>query len=183
MTTKEELQRLKNEQHKEIEMQEQKPATKNQEPVAKLKAQGEDSRLGDEEKKKQQIAEAQANQLKKNKFVMESDTESDSILADYKTRYAQESWYKEPKTVDGRTEFTFPGPEDACQFFQAQAEKNRTFVICDAETNHVVAYSNGDGIMRHADGKEFEKGDRFEPSKTAFKDFTMPSAAAKPSMR
>lgn len=48
-------------------------------------------------------------------------------------------------------------------FFLSQAQKNRGFKVYD-EQMRLVAYSNGNGILHHANGEVFKTGDSFKPA-------------------
>lgn len=89
---------------------------------------------------------------------IKSDNISD-IIADYKKQFGDKDWYEEPKVEDGKVTLRFQTMEELTDFLQGQAQKNRKFVVIDAATNQVMAYSNGDGTLYHGNGKPFAKGD------------------------
>ena len=97
----------------------------------------------------------------------------DPIINDYKAQYSGKEWYKEPEVKDGKTYLTFPSEEEIGKFFTGQAEKERPFTLIDAQTNKVLAYSNGDGKLYNGSGKEYEGG-KFEPSTEDFSSFKIP---------
>ncbi|HFY0601834.1 TPA: Dot/Icm T4SS effector CegC4 [Legionella pneumophila] len=124
----------------------------------------------------QMTSQQMEEELKKRGPVKEVDVKGkdiDPIIADYKKLYSKESWYKEPETKDGKTHLTFPSQEAAGTFFRDQAEKNRSFIVIDATTNKVLAYSNGDGKLYNGNGSLYQGGD-FKASKEDFTSFKMP---------
>ncbi|RUR21738.1 type IV secretion protein Dot [Legionella qingyii] len=95
------------------------------------------------------------------------------IIEDYKRKYGEQSWYKEPEEKDGKVTLTFPSQEEVGIFFEAQARENRSFIIVDNKTNEVIAYSNGDGNLYNGNGSVYEGGE-FQSSNQSISDFTMP---------
>ncbi|MFO9101080.1 Dot/Icm T4SS effector CegC4 [Legionella pneumophila] len=124
----------------------------------------------------QMTSQQMEEELKKRGPVKEVEVKGkdiDPIIEDYKKLYSKESWYKEPETKDGKTHLTFPSQEAAGTFFRDQAEKNRSFIVIDAATNKVLAYSNGDGKLYNGNGSIYQGGD-FKASKEDFTSFKMP---------
>ena len=57
-------------------------------------------------------------------------------------------WYKAPVTNEnGRTQFSFPDEETCMSFFGEIAEQHQKFIVLDATTGEVLAYSTGDGNL------------------------------------
>lgn len=96
------------------------------------------------------------------------------IIDDYRKKFGKEDWYKEPEAKNGKVDLTFPSKEALTNFIQEQADQNRPFVVVDAKTNQVMAYSNGDGTLYHGDGKPFVDGDELSLSGGDINDFRMP---------
>ncbi len=120
------------------------------------------------------------DELQKSAAPEEADFKSsnmDEILADYKKKFGEEEWYQEPKVDGNKVTLTFASKEALSDFAQEQAEKNRPFVVVDAKTQQVMAYSNGDGKLYHGNGKEFNKGDELRPCGGHIDDFKMPLSA------
>jgi hypothetical protein len=117
------------------------------------------------------------DELKKSAPEQEVSVKSNNlndIIDDYKKKFGQEDWYKEPEAKNGKVDLVFPSKEAASNFMLEQAEKNRPFVVVDGKTNQVMAYSNGDGTLYHGDGKPFAKGDELSPSGGDINNFRMP---------
>ncbi|MCW8444530.1 type IV secretion protein Dot [Fluoribacter gormanii] len=95
------------------------------------------------------------------------------IIEDYKRKYGEQSWYKEPEEQDGKVTLTFPSEEEVGIFFEGQARDNRSFIIVDNKTNEVIAYSNGDGNLYNGNGSVYEGG-KFQSSNQRLSDFRMP---------
>ncbi len=115
-------------------------------------------------------------ELKKKGPVQSVEVESkdlDPIVEDYIKQFGKQSWYRKPETTDGRTNLTFPSQEEAGNFFKAQAEKNRSFIIVDDKTNKVIAYSNGDGKLYNGNDSVYNGG-AFQTSNKDLADFIMP---------
>jgi hypothetical protein len=60
---------------------------------------------------------------------------------------------------DGSTEFSFPSPEEAGDFFEARAKEGHAFELRDAKTKEIIATSKGDGHMYRPDGTVFGPGE------------------------
>ena len=103
-----------------------------------------------------------------------SEDVSNAILNEYRARYRNTDWYKEPEIKDGKISITFPSEIEMGNFFKDQAEQNRSFIVVDGNTNQVIAYSNGDGKLYHGNGSEYDGGD-FQRSAGTLADFKMPS--------
>lgn len=128
----------------------------------------------------QMSSQQMEEELKKRGPVKEVDVKSkdiDAIVEDYKKLYSKESWYKEPETKDGKTTLTFPSQEALGDFLKGQAEKNRSFVVVDAATNKVLAYSNGDGKLYNGNKTPYTGGE-FQASDKEFSHFKMPEREA-----
>lgn len=106
-------------------------------------------------------------------------SESKVILDSYQTKatHADGSYkegYKKPDIKeDGSIALSFPKPEDAGEFFQAQAKAGVPFMVVDAKTNKVMAYSNGDGTMKNGDGTPYEAKKPLEANGPSKDDFDM----------
>lgn len=126
-------------------------------------------------------AELPVSQLEAKLLELDSATASvssehiEELIADYNEAYAGDEHYEEPKVEDDNTvRFKFSSKEECAKFFMKQCEKNQPFVMFDPATKNVTAYSNGDGKLYHADGKEFKVGDEFKPSDKKQEDFEIP---------
>lgn len=105
----------------------------------------------------------------------DSKQEFDDLAAAYNAMFGGKPGYKPPVVkADGSVGFSFPNKGDAEAFCLSQAQQGRRMVIIDQQTMTVMGYSNGDGILYHADGQEFQEGDTLKPSKIADADFTLP---------
>lgn len=116
--------------------------------------------------------------LSTKKATVKSD-ELDLMLEDYNNLYpeercSKEPWYKKPEMKDGKMELAFPSEKAMTDFFEDQSSKNRAFMVVDAQTNKVMAYSNGDGKLYHGNGTEFKSGDKLTPSGVDLAQFQMP---------
>lgn len=120
-----------------------------------------------------------------HKVIDLSSSESDDmalIIKDYNKLYSKESWYKEPVTHNGKTSLTFPSETHLADFMMDQSDKHRKFIVVDGKTNKVIAYSDGDGILHHGDGKEFKPGDKPTPSDMDLGEFMAQRASSVSSM-
>lgn len=120
-------------------------------------------------------------QAKKKQSVMVQSADMERLLKDYK-KFCQSQ--KPPIEVkddqlkpddEGRVTFDFKTPEQMTDFFKQQAADGNRFVMIDAETNKVLAYSNGDGkLYRPGLGKDKEPeeitGKSLMPTKEQMKD-------------
>lgn len=97
------------------------------------------------------------------------------IIEEYKKRYGNEEWYKEPQTqedkVNGRytAELFFPLEEDAIKFMRAMAAQGHKFIVYTLKERQVLAYSNGDGTLYNSNEEPFTQTDKFvalKPLKT-----------------
>ena len=124
----------------------------------------------------QMSSQQMEEELKKKGLMKKVGVESEDsklILEDYKRKYGEESWYKEPEEKDGKTTLTFPSEEEVGIFFGEQAKANRSFILVDHETKKVIAYSNGDGTLYNGNGSVYEGG-KFQSSNQSISDFIMP---------
>ncbi|WP_133137817.1 hypothetical protein [Legionella rowbothamii] len=107
--------------------------------------------------------------------VSASSENIEELIADFNEAYAGDEHYEEPKVEDDNTvSLKFSSKEECAKFFMKQCEKGQAFVMFDPATKNVTAYSNGDGKLYHADGKEFKEGDEFKPSEKTKEDFEIP---------
>ena len=98
--------------------------------------------------------------------------QEDPMHEAYLARFRGKPGYIAPtRTAQGQPIYAFPTKEEAASFFQEQAAKYTLFILTDTDTDHVIAFSNGDGKMYHPDGKEFGKQDPFTPSTTSWDTF------------
>ena len=127
----------------------------------------------------QEIQEALDKALNPQTMTVES-IHKKSILAAYDEKYMTEdnkTKYKPgygAQEKNGKFALQFPEPKEASVFFAEQAKLNRKFVVIDANSGLVLAYSNGnDGKLYGTDHKEFSvgtdpfkqtvKGEKFDP--------------------
>ena len=93
----------------------------------------------------------------------------DDMIAAY-DKYAKDNGkYKEgfaaPKQLpDGRLQVQFPGPKEAKEFFQQQAEAKNPFIVSN-DKGEVIAYSNGDGKLYDSERNEVAEGTSFDQLK------------------
>ncbi|KTD65593.1 substrate of the Dot/Icm secretion system [Legionella santicrucis] len=120
-------------------------------------------------------------EAKKKQSVLVQSADMERLLKDYK-KFCQSQ--KPPIEVnedklkpdeEGKVSFDFKTPEQMTDFFKQQAADGRRFVMVDAETNKVLAYSNGDGkLYRPGLGKDKEPeeitGKSLLPTKEQLKD-------------
>ncbi len=118
---------------------------------------------------------------------VQSDHDNDAIIALYIKKYRKkdnsyENGYQEPTPPgkDGHTTLKFPTPVDAASFFMEAAHDHTSFIVIDAKTKMVTAYSNGDGVLRRADGTEYKAGDPMVPSTTPLDQLKMLEPAPRP---
>ncbi|AHE67113.1 hypothetical protein [Legionella oakridgensis] len=120
---------------------------------------------------------AQLRRESMEELVVKSE-DQDKMIQDYMEfmrRITKKPFDEVPETENGMTKLSFPSLADASLFFQEQSEKNRRFIVVDADTQTVMAYSNGkDGKLYHGDGREFQKGDVLTPSGISHEDFKIP---------
>lgn len=96
-----------------------------------------------------QMAEKES---KKQSALIQSE-EMDKILEAYRQHCKNKTPPKEIKEddlkadKDGKVNLQFDSPEDMTSFFKQQAEEKQRFIMIDAQTNKVIAYSNGDGQL------------------------------------
>ncbi|WP_454781453.1 hypothetical protein [Legionella sp. WA2022007384] len=129
-------------------------------------------------------AEEEELQSKKKSVRIQSE-QAEALLAAYK-EHCGAKWVKDhppEKDKDGRLTLSFKSEEDMASFFEKQAKAGQSFIMVDAETNKVIAYSNGDGKLYQTskDGPKAYEGGPLIPSKEAMKDlpdldgFTLPA--------
>lgn len=99
----------------------------------------------------------------------------DDVVNDYKEQYAQESWYEEPVANGNDVNFKFVSEEALTNFFMKLSEKEIPFVMYDVATKKVMAYSNGDGQLYHANGTAVKAGDPVKPSDIDEQGFEIPN--------
>ncbi|ARB92624.1 hypothetical protein [Legionella longbeachae] len=133
-------------------------------------------------------------QAKKQQSVMVQSADMERLLNDYKKFCKKQNPPIDVKDDqlkpddEGRVTLDFGTPEQMTDFFKQQAENGNRFVMIDAETNKVLAYSNGDGkLYRPGLGKDKEPeeitGKSLLPTKEQMKDlpdhkdFKMPEPA------
>jgi hypothetical protein len=108
-------------------------------------------------------------------FQCDSLEEQKHIVLAYNNMFGGKPGYVEPVVnTDGSINLSFPQKGDAENFCVGQAEKGRRFIVIDAETKTVMAYSNGDGTLYHANGDAFKKGDSLKPSSIPRNGFELP---------
>lgn len=114
----------------------------------------------------------------------DDESEKKDIITAFKQMFGDKPGYKNPTfNEENHPVFSFPKGGDAEDFFQKEAGSRR-FIIIDAATKTVMGYSTGeDGILYHADGRPFKKGDNtLAPSNIPAKDFTLPSSGMRNSI-
>ncbi|EHL31292.1 hypothetical protein [Legionella drancourtii] len=99
----------------------------------------------------------------------------DDVVNAYKEQYAQESWYEEPGANGNDVQFKFASEEELANFFMKQSEKGASFVMYDVATKKVMAYSNGDGHLYHANGGVVKAGEKIKPSDIDEQSFEIPN--------
>jgi hypothetical protein len=142
----------------------------------------------EEAKRKQDLAlEAEEQEAKQRRSVVppnagldasfqcDSPEEQKAIVSAYNKMFGGKPGYVEPVVnTDGSISLSFPEKGDAEGFCVDQAKKGRRFIVIDAETKTVMAYSNGDGTLYHANGDVFKKGDSLKPSSIPRNGFELP---------
>lgn len=116
---------------------------------------------------------AEEEESKKKSIRIQSE-QVEALLAAYK-EHCGAKWFKDhppEKDENGRLSLTFKSEEDMASFFQKQAKEGQSFIMVDAATNKVIAYSNGDGKLYQTtkDGPKANEGGSLFPSKEAMKD-------------
>ncbi|KTD11669.1 substrate of the Dot/Icm secretion system [Legionella gratiana] len=116
-------------------------------------------------------------EAKKKQSVLVQSADMDRLLKNYR-EFCQNR--KPPIEVDenklkpdkdGKVSLDFKSPEDMNAFFKERAAANDRFVIIDAKTNQVLAFSNGDKEIyrpgKPPDGKprKLEEGESILPKK------------------
>ena len=110
----------------------------------------------------------------------DSKQELDDLASAYNEMFGGKPGYKAPVVhADGNISFSFPNKGDAEGFCLSQAQQGRCMVVIDQQTMTVMGYSNGDGILYHADGQEFQEGNTLKPSHIADADFDLPEPRSK----
>ena len=98
---------------------------------------------------------------------------TDAVAAYNKLCLNQDGTYKDGYEApevneDGSISFKFPSEEEAVDFFSDRAKKGEKFMILDASTNEMLAFSNGDGNLRRPpepNGEVIKQGELFNPPK------------------
>jgi hypothetical protein len=87
----------------------------------------------------------------------ESEEHGPEIVDLYNLKFKEKPWYQPPVVDSAKSTITlkFPSVEDETKFDREMAENNLRFKVIDKQTNTVVAYSSGDGVLYHGDGTEF----------------------------
>ena len=129
----------------------------------------------EEEEAKQRRSVVSPNAGLDTIFQCDSPEEQNDIVLAYNNMFGGKAGYVAPiVNTDGSISLSFPEKGDAEDFCVDQAEKGRRFIMIDAETKKVMAYSNGDGTLYHAEGGVFQKGDSLKPSSILRDDFKLP---------
>lgn len=137
----------------------------------------------EEEEEKQRRAVASPNAGLNSVVQCDSEEDQKDLISAYNAMFGGKPGYKAPVVnADGSIALAFPNKGDAENFCMDQAGKGQRFVLIDAETKTVMAYSNGNGTLFHADGTEFQKGDTLKPSPITIDTFTLPEPGRKPEM-
>lgn len=93
-------------------------------------------------------------------LTFQSKGDLELIIQAYTAQFSKNPGFKPHETKNGMTTLFFATEAEAVDFAIAQAKAGRKFQIVD-EKHCVLAYSNGDGKLYHADNKEFKKGEPF----------------------
>ena len=129
----------------------------------------------EEEEAKQRRSVVSPNAGLDTSFQCDSLEEQKAIVLDYSKMFGGKAGYVAPVVnTDGSISLSFPKKGDAEDFCMDQAVKGRRFIVIDAETNTVMAYSNGDGTLYHANGDVFKQGDSLKPSRISRNGFELP---------
>jgi hypothetical protein len=153
-------------------------SSNNQEEEAK-----KNQALSLEEEEKQRRAVASPNAGLNSVVQCDSEEDQKDLISAYNGMFGGKPGYKAPVVnADGSIALAFPNKGDAENFCMDQAGKGQRFVLIDAETKTVMAYSNGDGTLFHADGSAFQHRDTLKPSPIAMDTFTLPEPGRKPGM-
>ncbi len=129
----------------------------------------------EEEEAKQRRSVVSPNAGLDTSFQCDSLEEQKDIVLAYNNMFGGKAGYVAPVVnTDGSIYLSFPEKGDAEDFCVDQAEKGRRFIMIDAETKTVMAYSNGDGTLYHANGDVFQKGDSLKPSSISRNGFELP---------
>ncbi|WP_207387296.1 hypothetical protein [Fluoribacter gormanii] len=121
----------------------------------------------------------------KKKSVRIQSEQAEALLAAYK-QHCGAKWFKDhppERDENGRLSLSFKSDEDMASFFEKQAKSGQSFIMIDAETNKVIAYSNGDGKLYQTskNGPKEYTGGSLTPNKEAMNDlpdfdgFTLPA--------
>jgi hypothetical protein len=93
--------------------------------------------------------------LKKKSVSIQADEATlKKMLAAYRDFYkADEDWLKKNpgETKDGKLNLSFKSDEDLTKFLKSQADAKQSFILVDAATQKVIAFSNGDGKLYKLD--------------------------------
>jgi len=100
-----------------------------------------------------------------------------SVIGLYKAKYGRKPdgtnnpHYRKPtQNEDGSVTLCFASEQEFMDFSRNAAEKKLAFIMTDSN-KMVIGYSNGDGLLYHADGNECKKGDVMKPSNISLDDF------------
>lgn len=104
------------------------------------------------------LTSAQDEEEKKKQSVLIQSQDMEKILSAYKA-FCKKKGYDDKDLPapdkDGKVSLDFKSPEDMTDFFKERADAKDRFVMIDAETKKVLAYSNGDGkLYRPGIGKD-----------------------------
>lgn len=112
-----------------------------------------------------------------------TDVEDKNAFIQAFNDYAKEKGWEEgtfsaKENAKGGIDVSFPTEKDGVDFFKHLAEKNEKFIVVDASSNKVIAYSDGDGTLKTPpDGNEFT-GDKLKPTDIDSADFKLPTPEA-----
>lgn len=93
-------------------------------------------------------------------LTFQSKGDLELIIQAYTAKFSNNPGFKPHETKNGMTTLFFATEAEAVDFAIAQALAGLKFQIVD-EKHCVLAYSNGDGKLYHADKSEFIKGESF----------------------
>jgi len=135
---------------------------KEEKEKEKKRKQAELMQAYDEAGKKKEMEAQQLRDMEPARFatkIVAGEAEDlDTIAALYEQKFSEEDWYQAPKkNEDGSTELSFPDEESAMKFCEDIAKKGHAFMMIDATTGQVLAYSNGNGVLnKNEDGKTLD---------------------------
>ena len=89
----------------------------------------------------------------------------------------EEGTFSAKENAKGGIDVSFPTEKDGVDFFKHLAEKNEKFVVVDASSNKIIAYSDGDGTLKTPPEGNAFTGEKLTATEIDAKGFEIPQVS------